>query len=178
MSRELRAAGLITTREIAASLGGAEDRGIGDLEPRQGHHSPRRSSARTYSCCCRQRWTRRWRNVLRCTRKFAKGRPIRAYVNVGGGSASTGPPSIDQYFEPGLITSAGPKAFAVDSVTGHFLKQGVPVLNFSGIATIASRYGLPLTPQVAQPIGGGGVYNTMGYQAVAGGVLDWPDSVP
>ena len=58
------------------------------------------------------------------------GRPIRAYVNIGGGTASTGPPAIDQYFKPGLITSAIPKAFAVDSVTGHFLKQDVPVLNF------------------------------------------------
>jgi hypothetical protein len=52
----------------------------------------------------------------------------------------------------------------VDSVTGHFLKQGVPVLNFSGVATIARRYGLPLTPLQAQPIGAGGVYNTLVYR--------------
>jgi hypothetical protein len=77
---------------------------------------------------------------------------------------------VDHYFEPGMITSAQPRAFAVDSVTGHFLKQGVPVLNFSGIATIARRYGLPLMPQVSQPLGSGGVYNTMSYRQWLAGV--------
>ena len=163
MSRELRAAGLITTREIAASLGGAEDRGIGISN--RGRDIIRLAIKRAdLQLLLPATLDEAVAKRIALYSKFAKGRPIRAYVNVGGGSASTGPPSIDQYFEPGLITSAGPKAFAVDSVTGHFLKQGVPVLNFSGIATIASRYGLPLTPQVAQPIGGGGVYNTMGYR--------------
>lgn len=163
MARELRAAGLITSHEIAGSLGGAEDRGIGISE--RGKDIIRQAIKRAelpflLPATLDEAVAKR----IALYTKYANGRPIRAYVNIGGGSASTGPPSIDQYFAPGFITSAGPKAFAVDSVTGHFLKQGVPVLNFSGIATIASRYGLPLTPRMAQPIGAGGVYNTMGYR--------------
>ncbi len=96
--------------------------------------------------------------------RLAGRQPIKAYVNIGGGTASTGPASIDQYFEGGVINSAQPKAFAVDSVMGHYLKEDVPVLNISGIATIARRYGLPLAPQTKQPIGSGGVYNTVGYR--------------
>ena len=163
MARELRAAGLLQSRAVAASLGGAQDRGIGVSE--RGKDIIRLAIKRAelqllLPATLEEAVAKR----IGVYSEFAAGRPIRAYVNIGGGSASTGPPSVDQYFEPGLITSATPKAFAVDSVTGHFLKQGVPVLNFSGIATIARRYGLPLTPQQVQPIGAGGVYNTMGYR--------------
>ena len=47
---------------------------------------------------------------------------------------------------------------------GHFLKEDVPVLNISGISTLARRYGLPLVPMIEQPIGAGGVYNTASYR--------------
>jgi poly-gamma-glutamate system protein len=163
MSRELRAAGLINIKEVAGSLGGAEDRGVGVSD--RGKDVIRLAIKRAdvqflLPATLEEAVAKR----IALYSKYAGRKPIRAYINIGGGTASTGPPAIDQYFEPGLITSAVPRAFAVDSVTGHFLKQGVPVLNFSGIATIARRYGLPLTPTAAQPIGSGGVYNTMGYR--------------
>lgn len=163
MSRELRAAGLINIKEVAGSLGGAEDRGVGVSD--RGKDVIRLAIKRAdvpflLPATLEEAVAKR----IALYSKYAGRRPIRAYINIGGGTASTGPPSIDHYFEPGLIESAVPRAFAVDSVTGHFLKQGVPVLNFSGIATIARRYGLPLTPTAAQPIGSGGVYNTMGYR--------------
>jgi poly-gamma-glutamate system protein len=163
MARELRAAGLISSVEIAGSLGGAGDRGVGISD--RGKDIIRLAIKRgKLQFLLPANLDEAVAKRIALYSKFADGKPIKAYINIGGGSASTGPPSIDQYFEPGLITSAVPKAFAVDSVTGHFLKQGVPVLNFSGIATIATRFGLPLVPQVAQPIGAGGVYNTMGYR--------------
>jgi poly-gamma-glutamate system protein len=163
MARELREVGLLRTREVVGSLGGAGDRGVGISE--RGQDIIRLAIERAdlqflLPSSLEESVAKR----IALYSELAEGRPIRAYVNIGGGSASTGPPSIDQYFEPGLITSAVPKAFAVDSVTGHFLKQGVPVLNFSGIATIARRYGLPLQPQTKQPIGAGGVYNTLAYR--------------
>lgn len=163
MARELRAAGLISSTEVAGSLGGAEDRGIGVSE--RGKDIIRLAIKRSdIQFLLPANLEESVAKRIALYSKFAGRSPVRAYINIGGGSASTGPPSIDHYFEPGLITSATPRAFAVDSVTGHFLKQGVPVLNFSGIATIARRYGLPLTPTAAQPIGSGGVYNTMGYR--------------
>ena len=163
IARELRTKGLIRSVEIAGSLGGAEDRGIGVSD--RGRNIIRtaiQKSGLRFLLPANLEESVAKRIALYS--EFAEGDPIRAYINIGGGSASTGPPSIDHYFEPGLITSAQPRAFAVDSVTGHFLKQGVPVLNFSGIATIARRYGLPQTPLAAQPIGSGGVYNIQNYR--------------
>ncbi|MBT8422846.1 MAG: poly-gamma-glutamate system protein, partial [Gammaproteobacteria bacterium] len=163
MSRELRAAGLITTREIAASLGGAEDRGIGVSE--RGHTIIKNAIKNSglqflMSATLEESVAKR----IALYTQYAYNQPIRAYINIAGGSASTGPASIDQYFEGGVITSAQPKAFAVESVMGHFLQESVPVINLSGIATIARRYGLPLTPMVKQSIGSGGVYNTASYR--------------
>ena len=163
MARELRKEGFIRSQEIAGSLGGAEDRGIGISERGKDIIKQSIQKAKLQFLLPASLEEGVAKRIALYSRN-ARGKPIRAYINIGGGSASTGPPSIDHFFEPGLINSAVPKAFAVDSVTGHFLKQGVPVLNFSGIATIARRYGLPLTPQNIQPIGSGGVYNTMGYR--------------
>ncbi len=163
MARELREAGIFVTEEVAISLGGAEDRGIGISERGKGiilQAVENSGSDLLMPASLEESVAKRIALYSRATR----GRPIRAYINIGGGTASTGPPAIDQYFKPGLITSAIPKAFAVDSVTGHFLKQGVPVLNFSGIATLARRYGLAIAPLQEQPIGFGGIYNTTGYR--------------
>jgi poly-gamma-glutamate system protein len=163
MARELRKAGLIDVQEAAASLGGAEDRGIGVSE--RGREIIRTAIKRAdlkllLPASLEESVTKR----IGLYTRLADGKPIRAYINIGGGSASTGPASIDQYFESGVIRSAQPKAFAVDSVMGHFLKEDIPALNISGIATIARRYGLPLAPLTRQPIGSGGVYNTASYR--------------
>lgn len=163
MERELRNAGHLQTRAVAISLGGAEDRGIGISD--RGKQIIRVAIERykadmLFPANLDEAVAKR----IAIYSKYAKDQPIKAYINVGGGTASTGPAAIDQYFDSGLIRSAAPKAFAMESVTGHFLKQDVPVLNFSGIATIASRYGLPISPQVKQPIGSGGVYETTGYR--------------
>jgi poly-gamma-glutamate system protein len=163
MSRELRNVGLTEVKEVAASLGGAEDRGIGVSERGRQIIAKAIERADLQLLLLASLEESVAKRIALYTR-FATGRPIRAYVNIGGGSASTGPAAIDQYFESGVIRSAQPKAFAVDSVMGHFLKEDVPVLNISGIATIARRYGLPLVPLTEQPIGSGGVYNTASYR--------------
>jgi poly-gamma-glutamate system protein len=169
MARELREAGIFETTEVGVSLGGAEDRGIGITERGKGIILQAIENSQTdllMPANLEESVAKRIALYARST----GGKPIRAYINIGGGTASSGPPAIDQYFQPGLITSAIPKAFAVDSVTGHFLKQGVPVLNFSGIATLARRYGLPIAPLQMQPIGNGGIYNTTGYREWLAGV--------
>lgn len=163
MERELREGNRLQTKAVAVSLGGAEDRGIGISD--RGKEIirvaiERYQSELLFPANLEEAVAKR----IAIYSKFAGNEPIRAYINVGGGSASSGPAAIDHYFRPGVIRSAVPKAFAIDSVMGHFLKQDVPVLNFSGVSTLAQRYGLPLAPAVAPAIGSGGVYETKGYR--------------
>ena len=120
MARELREAGLMNADAAAVSLGGAEDRGIGITDRGKNiilQAIDRSNTDLLMPATLEESVAKR----IALYARYAGGRPIRAYVNIGGGTASTGRAAIDQYFQPCMITSAIPYAFAVDSVTGHFL---------------------------------------------------------
>lgn len=163
MARELRSAGIIETTSIAATLGGGEDRGIG--LPDRGLEIIRRAAERAdVPLLVPESYEEAVAERIALYAEHAGERKTSLYVNIGGGTASTGPPSIDQYFGSGLRTTAPPRAFSIDSVMGHYLKRDVPVVNFSGITTIARRHGLPAPPRSWPAIGSGGVYETTGYR--------------
>lgn len=163
ITRELRDAQLIDIQADAATLGGIEDRGIG-LDQR-GIRLIRQAAERagielmvpeSYEAAVVER--------IRIYREAADGEPIAALINVGGGTATTGPNIVDHYFGSGLIRSAPAGAFRVPSVMGHFLQQGVPVINFSGIRNLATQFDLPYPPEQMESIGSGGAYRAESYQ--------------
>lgn len=95
--------------------------------------------------------------------EVANGRPIRAFINVGGGTASVGTYDDKEEFRPGLNTEL-PRGLKRRSTMRTFLEQGVPVVHVSHIRSLARRYGLPdfgvleeLPSQVPEP-GEGGVF--------------------
>lgn len=170
IARELRAANLLHVKAVAASIGGEQDRGIG--LSREGIASIRRSVERagiplleptSYEDAVAKR--------IAIYREHAGADPIKALINVGGGIATTGPDSIDQFFKTGLAYTASPRAFTVPTVMGYFLTQGVPVINLSGIKTLSIRYGLPFPPQVEPAVGSGGVYSAATYRRWLAGLM-------
>ncbi|NBD95999.1 MAG: poly-gamma-glutamate system protein [Gammaproteobacteria bacterium] len=163
ITRELRNAELIDIRAQAATLGGIEDRGIGLNE--RGIQLIRNAAEEAgvelivpdnYEAAVAER--------IRIYNQGAAGAPIAALVNVGGGTATTGPESIDHYFGSGLLRTAPSAAFRVPSVMGHFLQEGVPVINFSGIRSLSTQFDLPYPPQRMESVGSGGVYRAESYQ--------------
>lgn len=163
MERELRNAGVISLKPIAASIGGVEDRGV-DL-PRDGVASVRRSIERadirflqpgSYQEAVADR--------IALYREHSGGRKYAAFVNVGGGATIVGPPGIDSQFRSGLQFNAPARAFAVDTVMGYFLRERVPVIHFIGVNNLAERHGLPIAPEEAVPVGAGGVYTATTYR--------------
>lgn len=170
MARELRSARVFDIKAEAATLGGIGDRGIGIDEA--GLAAIRQSAERAevelivpdnYAAAVAER--------IRIYREGAGGEPITALINVGGGIATTGPNAIDHYFGAGLLRSASSRAFRVPSVIGHFLREEVPVINFSGIRRLATRYDLPYPPAQDQSVGAGGVYNAEGYRQWLAGLM-------
>lgn len=170
MARELRAARVIDIKADAATLGGIEDRGIGLDE--SGQQAIRRSAERAdiemvvpdnYEAAVAER--------IRIYREGAGGEPIAALVNVGGGTATTGPNAIDHFFGSGLQRSAPSRAFRVPSVMGYFLREEIPVINFSGIRSLSTRYDMPYPPQQMPSVGTGGVYNAEGYRRWLAGLM-------
>jgi len=170
MARRLRDAGIIRTKAVAATLGGEEDRGVGISD--RGVAILRDALERadipllepdSYEEAVAER--------IAVYAKEAGVQPIRALVNVGGGTATTGPSTVDQFFEPGLIYSAPQRAFTVRSVMGYFIEQEIPVINLYSISTLAARFGMPYPPSLAPRVGSGGVYMATTYRRWLAAIL-------
>jgi poly-gamma-glutamate system protein len=102
----------------------------------------------------------------------AGGKPIKAYINVGGGTSSVGVKASKFAFEPGVNRRTPPKAALIDSVMARFLDQDIPVIHFLQVNRRALRYGLPISPQVRPPVGTGQVFLQRRYSPeLASGAL-------
>ena len=171
MERVLYQRKIFPFRSVAISLGGAEDRALGlsesGLELLQS--AVRRNKLpflepQSYAESVVER--------MAIYRDAAGGKPIRAYVNVGGGTSSVGTRRSKFAFQPGVNRQTPPKAALIDSVMARFLDEGIPVVHLLQINRMAQRYGLPLAPQVRPPVGSGQVFLLRRYSAVlTGGAL-------
>lgn len=101
--------------------------------------------------------------------EYAGGRPITAFINLGGGTASVGTVDDKSDFKPGLNTRL-PKGLDRPSVMRTFLERGIPVIHVSKIRSLARRYGLPDAPVEMPEPGEGGVFQETGSSrpAIAG----------
>lgn len=88
----------------------------------------------------------------------AAGQPIKAYVNVGGGSVSVGTHVGKKQFKPGLNLEPPSGADLVDSVMLRFAQRGVPVIHLSSLERLAKQHGLPTEPDGMPPVGQGTVF--------------------
>lgn len=170
MARRLRGAGVIHSKAVAATLGGEDDRGVG--VPEQGlsilRHALERADIELLEP---ESYEEAVAKRIAVYAKEAGVQPVRAFLNVGGGTATTGPASIDQFFDPGLLTGAPPRAFTMKSVMGHFIDQKIPVINLWNISTLASRFGLPYPPTEKPRVGEGGIYQATTYRRWLAAVL-------
>ncbi len=160
-------------RAPAASRGGIDDRGYGMPEQGQAlldaaieRHGLRKVDAESLADAIELR--------MQVYSELAQGRPIRAYLNIGGGSASVGTYIGKKQLKPGVNFTAVRGAQAVDSVMQRFLLRGVPVIHVTQIVSLARRYGLPVDPKVTPKPGEGSVYVKTTYNrwlALAGVVI-------
>ena len=84
-------------------------------------------------------------------------RPVAAYVNIGGGTASVGTAADQRDYRPGLNTEV-PRGLERASVMRTYLERGVPVLHISHIRDLARAHGLPEAPVEVPAPGRGGTY--------------------
>lgn len=170
MERELRDAEVLSSRPVAASIGGVEDRGadISSEGRRVILDSIEQNGARLIQPSNYQEAVA---DRIALYREYSEGRPFKAFVNVGGGATIVGPPGIDSQFSSGLQYNAPARAFAVDTVMGYFLREGVPAIHFIGVHSMAERYGLPIAPRDPVPVGGGGVYASANYSRILAFIL-------
>jgi len=157
MERVLYDHKLVPFRSAAASFGGAEDRATGLSE--EGLKLMGRAIARSKLPLIEpQNYAESVVERMAIYRDKAAGKPIRAYLNVGGGTSSVGTRRSKFAFQPGINRRTPPRAALIDSVMARFLDEKVPVIHFLQVNRMAERFGLPVSPQVLPPIGTGQVF--------------------
>lgn len=172
MEKVLVDTGVAGFRSVAASLGGIEDRGLGMtkrgktlLQEAITRNQVQLIDPKDFDDSIAQR--------IQIYREHAGDLPIKAYVNVGGGTTSVGTHVGKKLFKPGLNRSLPAGGAAIqDSVMAHFVTEGVPVIHLTQIEQLALHFGFPLHPNVTPPVGQGLIFFRDQYNFwLAGGLL-------
>jgi poly-gamma-glutamate system protein len=93
----------------------------------------------------------------------ADGRPIKAYINIGGGTVSVGRSVGKKLFYPGLNLRPPGRIANLDGVMPRLINDGVPIIHLVQVAQLAERYGLPVAPTTAPEPSVGGVFTADDY---------------
>ena len=156
-------------RSIAASRGGIDDRGFG--MSKEGRALLEAGIARNGLFLIDPKsLTDSIEQRMQVYEERAAGRPIKAYVNVGGSTASVGTHVGKKQFVPGLNLDLPRGSRLVDSVMVRFASRDVPVLHITEVKELAKKYGLSSEPDAIPRIGESSVYVKAEYNRwLAGG---------
>ncbi len=86
------------------------------------------------------------------------GRPLRAYINIGGGVASIGSSHNRLLLPSGLSFTLGAHNWPRRGNLIRFADRGVPVIHMLGIVDLARRNGLPVSPDFRPQPGEGEIF--------------------
>jgi len=158
MEHLLKDQGIISFRSTAATLGGFGDRARGMSEESQAllRASLDRNNVPllpvdSLSSSITQR--------MDFYADASAGRPIGAYINVGGGAASIRGSEGRSAFGAGLTQKSLDTEVDLDSVATRFAAQGVPVIHMGNAIELAERFGLPVAPSEMPAVGTGTIFS-------------------
>lgn len=153
----LRSAGLLEGRPIALAIGGEGDVGR-DMSPagRDFLTARIRASGILFVECPDLRANVESR--LGIYADAAAGRPVKAFINIGGSSANIGTNAEVLKLRSGLVRDAYVPAPVERGVLQAMAARGVPVIHLLNIRGLCERYGLPWDPRPLPPPGAAGFY--------------------
>lgn len=141
MERLLMEKGVFSFRSTAASTGGDRDRGIGLGQ--RGRKLIREAARRTGTTLIEEKSLKRSVHKRMALYDQQRGdRPIKVYVNVGGGLASLGSRSNAQLIGSGLRNELRLPFLYRHGVITMMAARHIPVINLVDLKGIARRYGL------------------------------------
>jgi hypothetical protein len=101
--------------------------------------------------------------------KQAGGRPIKAFINVGGGLVSTGAKSQRQ-FDPGLTVGPAQGDVEAQGLLYGMQQRNVPIVNLTDIKQLARTYKFTLSPRTLPSIGEGTPWNNWTSVRIRAGI--------
>jgi hypothetical protein len=174
----LKESGVFSIKSIACSIGGIQDRGVGLSEEglrlvksaieRNGltpfrADAPPISSEGDVKANLQADFTANVDERMKLYKSKSDGLPVKAYINVGGGTVSVGKSVGKLMFAPGLNMKPPRHVRLIDGVMPRYINDGVPVIHVVHVNTLADRYTLPLEPTSRPGVGEGGVFRGIDY---------------
>ena len=91
-------------------------------------------------------------------KEHSDGKPIKAYINVGGGIASLGNTINGKLIPPGLTEYLPMRNFPVKGVIIQMGQQDIPIIHLLNINQLTAKYGLPTSPVPLPDPGDGEIF--------------------
>jgi poly-gamma-glutamate system protein len=161
--------GIIPCRSVAASLGGQEDRALG--RSKKGRELLLKAIERNgLNSLGFETTTENIDARMGLYEQYAEGKPVKVYVNVGGGTISVGTVAGKKLFKPGLNRRPPPGVNKIEGVMNRFAREGIPVIHIVYLDQLADRYGLPKSPATMPRVGDGEIFVRVEYNLYLVGI--------
>lgn len=156
---------IFTNKSVAASIGGGYDVGRG-LSP-EGRDLVIKAIERNGVEFINEKYlensiSRR----MEIYEKFSQGKPIKAFINVGGGIASLGTTVNGQLIPSGLTEHLPMSNFPLRGVIIQMGQKGIPVIHILNVSELTSKFGLPINPIPLPEPGEGGIFIEKKYNVI------------
>lgn len=157
--------GVFSNRSVAASIGGGNDIGRG-LSP-EGRELIIKAIERNKVEFIHEKFIENSiARRMEIYEKNSEGKPIKAFINVGGGIASLGNTINGQLIPSGLTERLPMANFPLHGVIIQMAKQGIPIIHLLNIDQLLEKYGLPANPVPLPDPGEGGIFIQKKYNLI------------
>jgi len=156
---------IIHNRSVAASIGGGNDLGRG-LSPEGRDLIFKAIERNNIEFINEKHLESSIARRLEIYEKYSQGRPIKAFVNVGGGIASLGNTINGKLIPSGLTLHLPMSNFPLSGIIVHMGKKGIPIIHLLNINQLLEKYGLPINPVPLPDPGEGGIYIQKKYNMI------------
>lgn len=165
MESVLYESGLIKHKSIAASIGGGFDMGRG-LSPEGRSLIVEAIQRNNVPFIDEDHLENSISKRMEIYEKQSNGRPIKAFINVGGGIASLGHTINGDLIPTGLTSNLLMKNFPVRGVMIQMGQKGIPLIHLMNIKDLIAKYNLPYSPVPLPEPGEGGIFIQKKYSVV------------
>ncbi len=173
MERALERDDIFTTRSVSCSIGGTADRGL-DF-PAEGKKAILDAIERNKLKLIKNgKFEKNVTVRMALYDQLARDKPIKAYVNIGGGMVSVGRTVGKRILKSGINRKrpSKPGAHALDGVIFRFIDRGVPTIHLVKVDELVEKFGLTETPATMPRVGDAGVFERLDYNRwLAAGIL-------
>ncbi len=162
MEKYLYEKGVFSNRSIAASIGGGVDIGRG-LSP-EGRRLIVDAIERNNVEFINEKYLEKSiATRMSLYNKYADGKKIKAYVNVGGGIASLGSTVNGKIIQSGLSKVLNLQNYPVRGVIVQMAQKKIPIIHLLNISNLLQQYGLPNSPEPLPNPGEGEIFAQQKY---------------